>query len=116
MRTGTGFDADQAGRRIGKESQQFASAEGFLEHGFPMLIDAVNLEDRLGNIKTDADNFHGTPPWQAHCPMAAMRSVSRWTGGGVHFIRLDRDREASRDLNRLLNKPGSLEIAFWGYQ
>lgn len=31
-------------------------------------------------------------------------------------LRLDRDREASRDLNRLLNKPGSvsLETAFCG--
>ena len=37
----------------------------------------------------------------------AEASVSRVQGGGVHFISLDRDREASRDLNRLLDKPGS---------
>lgn len=77
MGTGTGFDADQADRRIGKEGEHFATGEGFFEHAVPVLIHAVNLEDRLGNIKTDANDFHGTPPWLARRLHGNDASVSR---------------------------------------
>ena len=62
MRTGTGFDADQANWRIREEIEHFATGEGFLQHGLPVLIHAMDLENRLGNIKTDANDFHGKPP------------------------------------------------------
>jgi hypothetical protein len=82
---GTGLDADQADRRIGEEGEHLAAGEGFLENGLALLIDAVDLENRLGDIKTDADNFHGTPPWLASQPLGCNALSVPLDGRGSPF-------------------------------
>jgi hypothetical protein len=33
-----------------------------MHHGLTARVDAVNLEDVLGQVKTNPNDLHGTPP------------------------------------------------------
>ena len=79
MRARASFHADEAGRLLGEERNQLAACEPPSKHSVPGDIHAVNLEDRLGEIKTNRDNGHSGNSLQARSPRS---HISRMNGGG----------------------------------
>jgi hypothetical protein len=67
VRAGAGFDADQARRSLGKEIDDLRPAQRLSDDRYAVKINAVNLENRFGNIAAGTNDFHGTPPWLARC-------------------------------------------------
>ena len=60
VRRGAGFDADQAWRQLLEEGQHIPPLELATENDIALRIDAVNLENRLGDVETDGrDRLHG---------------------------------------------------------
>ena len=79
MRGGAGFHADQAGRELGEERQDFGSAQRPTHEDLALRIDAVDLEDVLRQIEADGANL-------CQGRLLSMRSTtSSWhsdAGGG----------------------------------
>ena len=59
MSTATGLHANQAGGQVDKEGRHLLALERLVEHGFAVLIHAVNLKHILGQIDANACNLHG---------------------------------------------------------
>ena len=56
----TGFDTDQARLQTAEELQHLRPTDTLADNHRPVLVDAVNLQYRLGNIETDCRNrLHG---------------------------------------------------------
>jgi hypothetical protein len=58
MGRGAGLHADQAGRQTGKEGDHLAAAETSPEDDVAYRIDAMHLEDMLGQIEADGRKLH----------------------------------------------------------
>jgi hypothetical protein len=54
-----GFHANQAGRQVHEEGSHLFALERLVEHGFAVLIHAVDLEHILGQIDANGCNLHG---------------------------------------------------------
>jgi hypothetical protein len=60
VRRGAGFDTDQTRRQFLKERQNVATLQLTADDHLASSINAMNLEDRLGDIETDCRNrLHG---------------------------------------------------------
>jgi hypothetical protein len=60
MRRGASLNADQAWRQLLKERQDGATLQLATDDHLAGSIDAVDLENRLGNVETDCrDRLHG---------------------------------------------------------
>src|SRR5204863_6456265 len=82
-----GFDADYARRTLSKVFQHLVPRQRLPQNRFAMHIHAMQLEHRLRNIETDANNLHvitSSKRQQLHA--ANTHSVSRRRRGGVHVI------------------------------
>ena len=55
----TGFHTNQAGRKGPEELQHLGAPQLPPDRNLARVIDAVDLEDALGEIKTDSGNLHG---------------------------------------------------------
>jgi hypothetical protein len=55
---GAGLHANQAGRQSAEEADEFTPAELPADQNLSVLIDAMNLEDMLGDIETNRGNLH----------------------------------------------------------
>jgi hypothetical protein len=58
MGRGAGLHADQAGRQTGEEGDHPAAAETSPEDDVTYRIDAMHLEDMLGQIEADGRKLH----------------------------------------------------------
>src|ERR1700722_8202461 len=59
-----GFQPNQAGRNPGKEREDLASPQPFTHHHIARLVDRMNLENVLCEIKTNCCNIaHGWLPF-----------------------------------------------------
>jgi hypothetical protein len=56
--SGTRLHANQAGRQAAEETYELTSAELTADENLSILIDAVDLEDVLGEIETDCGEMH----------------------------------------------------------
>jgi hypothetical protein len=54
----TCLHADPTGRKLGKERQHLTPREPLSQHNGTVGVDAVYLEDVLGQIETDSGNLH----------------------------------------------------------
>lgn len=59
MRARARLHADETGRQLFEKGKQVATPNAALQNSAPFRIDAVNLEDRLGEIETDGSDRHG---------------------------------------------------------
>jgi hypothetical protein len=55
---GTRLHANQAGRQAPEEADEFTSAELTAEQNLSILVNAVDLEDVLGEIETNGRDMH----------------------------------------------------------
>src|SRR6478752_8371926 len=63
VRRGTGLDADQAGLQLLKERQNVTTLQLTADDHFAIVINAVDLKYRLGNVETDCrDRLHDLAP------------------------------------------------------
>ena len=62
MRTGAGFYANQAGRKVGDHFEQLAANDlGLDENRLAALVNAMQSEYILGEIDAYGDNIHRLP-------------------------------------------------------
>lgn len=52
VRTATGFHGNRTGGELGEKCGPLRPRESFLEYRIPLIIHAVNLENRFGQIQT----------------------------------------------------------------
>src|ERR1700687_3639288 len=63
VRRRAGFEADEARRNLGKEREDLAASQPLAQHYAAHLVDRMNLEDALCQIKTNCCNIaHGWLP------------------------------------------------------
>jgi hypothetical protein len=62
MRRATGFHADQAGRNLAEELEHLFAAQLSVDDDLAIAINAMDLEDILGEINADATNLHVDDP------------------------------------------------------
>ena len=55
---GAGLHADQAGRQPGEKGHHLAAAEASLEDDVACRVDAMHLEDMLGQVEADGRKLH----------------------------------------------------------
>src|SRR5450830_1673725 len=90
MRRGTGFDADQARRLLLEERQDVTPLQLSADDDLTFRINAVDLENRLGDVETDCrDRLHAwllqiVEGLTAHTFMAL---TSRWRSRPQHHKR-----------------------------
>src|ERR1700687_2098569 len=85
VRRRAGFEADEARRNLGKEREDLAASQPLAQHYAAHLVDRMNLEDALCQIKTNCCNIaHGWLPLLVisndHHPGTSMPS------GAIHPI------------------------------
>jgi hypothetical protein len=62
VRAGAGFHADEAGRQLRHQLQQFVACYlGLDQCGLAVIINAMHGKDVLGQIDSNGDNAHGLP-------------------------------------------------------
>src|SRR5258708_9176570 len=79
VRRRAGFEADKARRNLGKEREDLAASQPLAHHYAACLVDRMNLEDTLCQIKTNCCNIaHGWLPllviFDDHHPGTSMPS------------------------------------------
>jgi hypothetical protein len=57
VRRRAGFEADEARRNLGKEREDLAASQPLAHHYAAHLVDRMNLEDTLCQIKTNCCNI-----------------------------------------------------------
>jgi hypothetical protein len=62
MRGGACLHADQARRQAAEEADELAPAELTTDQNLSALVNAVNLKDLLGEIKTNCRDVHWSSP------------------------------------------------------
>src|ERR1017187_9506674 len=99
MRRGTGFDADQARRLLPEERQDVTPLQLPADDDLTFRINAVDLENRLGDVETDCrDRLHA---WLLQIVVALtaptfMALTCRWRSRPQHHKQTSRLRPATR--------------------
>ena len=96
MRRRTGFHANQARLKPFEKRQKLIAPHLPAQHGLPLLIDPMNLENVLGDVESDRGNLHLDGPFPlmvtestilAHCDAAGSGAVhpinTRMIAGGT---------------------------------
>src|SRR4028118_820542 len=82
---GAGLHPDQAGWQAAEEADELASAELTADQNLSILVNAVDLEDVLGEIETDCGDMH----WSGSLSGAEAITLSHRAlpgAGAVHPI------------------------------
>ena len=90
MRRAAGFHADQAGRDLAEKLEYLFAAQLPGNDDLAVFVDAVDLEDVLGQINADGANLHVDDPLR----MIRFATITHWHdsmpgAGVVHPIKSD---------------------------
>ena len=83
MRARARLHPDEAGRQLFEEGEKALAPNPPLQNGVPSCVDAVDLEDRLGEIETDDCDRHDFAP-EAGC---GDQTISAIGAEAVHAIK-----------------------------
>jgi hypothetical protein len=86
VRAAAGLETDHAARQIGEDFQHLAACQTLLQHPLAPRIDAVNLEQGLGDVQPDRGSLHvgRLPHSWLFCDFHLGTSMP--SAGGVHLI------------------------------